>query len=443
MTAPSDFGCRHDLDHLLRLLADRIGPDVGSIARDSADTITAEVAAYGISRDPLLQVQLYNHSLGVFRALVSCLHTNRSPAAADFPATPEFASSRVQQGIGLHDFLRAFRIGHITFWRRLVATIAEMDDLDPRCRDRDIAAILTRTGELLLEVIELVSSDAGSAYLEAEQFRLADGERMRRDLIEDLLAGRRPIIGPRRALLNTAGLTAGAPFVATSTRLPDGIDDSALTRIRSLMRTAVGRGGTGLIVARHDEVIGLFPTADPAEIVARFVALRPDVDTPNSGIATGISTVHHDWDFVAQAHREATVTRDSIGPDGPGTDGAVTVRAATSLSPIDYLLRADDTTAYRLIDPRITAFVREEVAGDRVYLDTLEAYVESDLNAKVAAERLHLHVNTAYYRLERIAERTGRDLRRFTEVMDLIVAVRLLRSGSPGSPTAERSRPER
>lgn len=437
MTAPSDFGCRHHVDHLLRLLADRIDPEVGSIARDAADTITAEVAAYGISRDPLLRVQLYNHSLGVFRALVSCLHTNRSPVAADFPATPEFASSRVQQGIGLHDFLRAFRIGHITFWRRLVAAIAEMDDLDPRCRDRDTAAILTRTGELLLEVIELVSSGAGSAYLEAEQFRLADGERMRRDLLEDLLAGRRPIIGPRRALLNTAGLTPGAPFVATSTRLPDGIDDSALTRIRSVMRTAVGRGGTGLIVARHDEVIGLFPTGDPGEIVDRFEALALESADPAAGaatVATGVSTVHHDWDEVAQAHREATVTRDSIATGGTGT-----VRAASSLSPIDYLLRADDTTAFRLIDPRVTAFVREELAGDRVYLDTLEAYVEADLNAKVAAERLHLHVNTAYYRLERIAERTGTDMRRFTEVMDLVVAVRLLRSVPPGE-TGQRPR---
>lgn len=437
MTAPSDFGCRHHVDHLLRLLADRIDPEVGSIARDAADTITAEVAAYGSSRDPLLRVQLYNHSLGVFRALVSCLHTNRSPVAADFPATPEFASSRVQQGIGLHDFLRAFRIGHITFWRRLVAAIAEMDDLDPRCRDRDTAAILTRTGELLLEVIELVSSGAGSAYLEAEQFRLADGERMRRDLLEDLLAGRRPIIGPRRALLNTAGLTPGAPFVATSTRLPDGIDDSALTRIRSVMRTAVGRGGTGLIVARHDEVIGLFPTGDPGEIVDRFEALALESADPAAGaatVATGVSTVHHDWDEVAQAHREATVTRDSIATGGTGT-----VRAASSLSPIDYLLRADDTTAFRLIDPRVTAFVREELAGDRVYLDTLEAYVEADLNAKVAAERLHLHVNTAYYRLERIAERTGTDMRRFTEVMDLVVAVRLLRSVPPGE-TGQRPR---
>jgi DNA-binding PucR family transcriptional regulator len=48
------------------------------------------------------------------------------------------------------------------------------------------------------------------------------------------------------------------------------------------------------------------------------------------------------------------------------------------------------------------------------------------MNAKTAAERLHLHVNTIYYRLERIAERTGCDLRRLADVMELLIAVRLL-----------------
>ena len=53
-------------------------------------------------------------------------------------------------------------------------------------------------------------------------------------------------------------------------------------------------------------------------------------------------------------------------------------------------------------------------------------FAESDLNAKIAAERLHLHVNTAYYRLEKIAERTGYDLRRLADVVELLIAVRLL-----------------
>ena len=36
-----------------------------------------------------------------------------------------------------------------------------------------------------------------------------------------------------------------------------------------------------------------------------------------------------------------------------------------------------------------------------------------------------IHVNTAHYRLGRIAEKTGCDLRRLSDVIDLLIAVRL------------------
>jgi sugar diacid utilization regulator len=48
------------------------------------------------------------------------------------------------------------------------------------------------------------------------------------------------------------------------------------------------------------------------------------------------------------------------------------------------------------------------------------------MNAKAAAERLLIHVNTAHHRLGRIAEKTGYDLRRLADVIDLLIAVRLV-----------------
>ena len=62
-------------------------------------------------------------------------------------------------------------------------------------------------------------------------------------------------------------------------------------------------------------------------------------------------------------------------------------------------------------------FVAERPRGGRhADTPTLAEFAACDLNAKTAADRLHLHVNTAYYRLERIAERTGCDLRRLADV---------------------------
>jgi DNA-binding PucR family transcriptional regulator len=54
--------------------------------------------------------------------------------------------------------------------------------------------------------------------------------------------------------------------------------------------------------------------------------------------------------------------------------------------------------------------------------------VSSDLNVKLAAERLYVHPNTARYRLAKIEERTGTRLRRVADVLDLLIAIRVAES---------------
>ena len=61
---------------------------------------------------------------------------------------------------------------------------------------------------------------------------------------------------------------------------------------------------------------------------------------------------------------------------------------------------------------------------------TLLEYVAADFNTKVAAERLFVHPNTARYRLGKIEERTGCDLRHVADVLDLLIALRVHGEGS-------------
>jgi sugar diacid utilization regulator len=85
----------------------------------------------------------------------------------------------------------------------------------------------------------------------------------------------------------------------------------------------------------------------------------------------------------------------------------------------------DDAVARRMIAPEIERFVVEDRARGGTLIRTLIAYADADLNAKAAAEALLIHVNTAHHRLGRIAERTGCDLRRLSDVIDLLIAIRL------------------
>ena len=82
--------------------------------------------------------------------------------------------------------------------------------------------------------------------------------------------------------------------------------------------------------------------------------------------------------------------------------------------------------ARRLIAPEIERFVAEDREQGGALTRTLLAYAEADLNAKAAAEALLIHVNTAHYRLGRIEEKTGCDLRRLPDVIDLLIAIRLV-----------------
>jgi len=175
-----------------------------------------------------------------------------------------------------------------------------------------------------------------------------------------------------------------------------------------------------LIVAQLMQVIELGSTvAGEAYVAAQQHALAES------------DRVRRDLLEVPEAYAEAQIARDGLA-------GAPGVLALPMLTSFDYLVLREDETARRLIRPRVRQFVAEDVAAGGALIATLAEFAACDLNAKTTAERLHLHVNTAYYRLERIAERTGCDLRRLADVMELLIAVRLL-TASPASQAATTS----
>jgi sugar diacid utilization regulator len=137
-------------------------------------------------------------------------------------------------------------------------------------------------------------------------------------------------------------------------------------------------------------------------------------------LAIGLSTVHQGLSGVASAHREARGAAESLGPDGG-------VLALPSLSAFDYLTSFHDSTAERLIPAAIHRFVADDIAHGGVLTTTLLAYLASDLNVKALSEHLRVHTNTAHYRLNRISDQTGYDLRKLDSVLELVIATRLAR----------------
>jgi len=336
----------------------------------ATEAIWSEVPAYPASGDDRLRADVTAHARTIFATFLAGLDTGRLARRADFTVTREQATRRVTQGIALADFLQAFRIGQLTLWQSVLDAAGQ----DAAARE---AAMLSVA--LIMQVLELGSAVAGEAYLAAQARALAETDQIRRDLLEDLLAGRPPpAAGPKRALLRAVGLGPDTRLLVTAAAL-------------------AGDLPAGLTL--RDAAAGASPR----------------------GLAAGVSTAHTGLGEIPEAYAEAQIARDGLG-------GAPGVLALPMLSSFDYLVLREDETARRLIRPRVRQFVAEDLAAGGTLIATLTEFAACDLNAKTAAERLHLHVNTAYYRLERIAERTGCDLRRLADVTELLIAIRLLGS---------------
>jgi len=384
------------------------------MALDAADAIWVELPAY---RESDLHDDVAAHCMRIFGVFITTIDEQRTPSVEDFPWTAAHALRRVESGISLIDFLRAFRIAQLTLWEHVQDYVRAHDDV------RDVALGLVTH---VMRTIEAGSSAAATTYLEAQQYDLADQERIHRDLIDDLLAGRRPTVAPRLASLANAGLTEDQPFVVATARSAGTLnaDERELMAVKA--RKMFAYGAAGIYVVRQDEVIGLVPlNGCPVAVAeARLERVAEELGVRGVEMAVGLSTPHLHFDSMPDAFSESQLACESL-------EGRRGIASLSSLSTLDYLVRRPAETVRRLIRPRVRSFLVEDLAGDGVYSESMRAYVEHDLNAKEAAKSLHVHVNTMYYRLDRIATRTGCDLRKVDQVIELMLAVRMLSDTRP------------
>ncbi|HSX66853.1 PucR family transcriptional regulator [Nocardioides sp.] len=409
------------VDPRVHRIIDTVRSSFDDLVATCVDRTWAQVPAYSASADHDLRDDLRLHIDAVFRAVLATISEGRPARRSDFPITAAQATRRVRQGVSLADFLQAFRLNQVTLWESVLKAAGS----DLATRD----AALTLAAHVM-QVIEVGSTVAAEAYVEAQQLQVAETDRVRRDLLEDLLAGREVAPGAKQAMLRMAGLESSTQLVvASAVPVGDLVGDQSLRDVVYAAGRELGGGYRGFAVVRHDEVIGVSPISAggaPA-VIERLQKAQRRLSRQGISLAMGISTVHTGPSGVAEAYSEASAARDGLGAE-PG------VLALPLVSSFEYLVLRDDPTARRLIRTEIRRFIEEDQARGGALIQTLLEYVAWDLNAKIAAEKLHMHVNTAYYRLDRIAERTGCDLRKFADVQELVIAIRLL-SGQPKRPS--------
>jgi PucR C-terminal helix-turn-helix domain/GGDEF-like domain len=371
--------------------------------------IFSEIPAYARLAQPAFVADVHEHVALHHDAVIRSVAARRPFEGDDFAFMRPQASRRPGR-IPLADFMQGFRVYMEVLWDAVLQSA-----VDDRTRD----AALEAAG-IVIRYINHAATEAAQVYLEAERLLLAQGDRVRRDLLEDLLAGRPPAPGPKLTAARDAGLHPPVTcvlIVAVPLVSPD--DEHALRSVAVTLSRAVGGALPPLTVTRQDQLILIVRVdGEGDELVAALGAAHERLATTGMTVAIGVSMVQHGLDRVATAYEEAQAALERVRANGG-------FMALPALSTFECLTLFGPDTARRRIRDGIREFVAEDQADGGVLTATLLEYVCCDFNARLTAERLFVHPNTARYRLGKIEERTGCDLRSVADVIDLLIAVRV------------------
>jgi PucR C-terminal helix-turn-helix domain/GGDEF-like domain len=410
-------------DVAIQRIATMLAARRAELATESLGAIRAAIPTYAEIDDPAILADVTEHVAENHDALRASLVRGRPVTEQDLAFIRPHAALRARRGVPLADFLHAFRIGHRVIWD----AIQGFADLDDEAKDAALEA-----ARLVMEFIDLASTHAAQAYLEAQQLLLAEGDRVRRDLLEDLLAGREPIPGPRLGAARAAGLESGGRcLLIAAVPVSPADDELALRSAASALARAAGGALRPLTVVRQDEIVIVraLGTEDPRRLTEPVERVQRELTDSGARLAIGISTAFDTTAGLPDAYREACAAIESLPPGGG-------VMSLPDLSAFDYLTLRSDGTVLRLLPAAVRRFVEDDSATGGALTSTLLAYAAANLNAKVTAQRLYIHVNTAHHRLARIEEKTGCDLRDLADVQELLIAIRLARHPNRTKPSA-------
>lgn len=290
--------------------------------------------------------------------------------------------------------------------RAEILGVLALNDPDDTVTDDDLSAL--RYGSIVL-ALEL-----------SHQRTVAEIElNLRRDLVDDLLAG-----------TDRDGAYARADALGHDLRRSHHVVVMQSTgRTESTLPVAAGRAATALhlnyLLGRHAGLVVLLTDGRP-DPRALHHAISEILGKTTSVVGMGSRCLLPD-DFpqsFIEARRALNIRLRSVNPEGAAA--------------------FDELGFYRLIDAahgdgEVESFVREWLGTLLDYDDsknselvmTLSDYLECGGNYDESAAALHIHRSTLRYRLARIAELTGHDLRNVDTRFNLHAATRAWRFLNP------------
>ena len=326
---------------------------------------------------------------------------------SDFEFVKKHAARRAEQRFPLEAILHAYRTGHriLSKWIR-EAALASANEA------ASVGETLAAVADFSIEYTDSISTIATSEYV--TQTRLlaeAEGDR-RSKLLTVLLDGYDESDGRVATLLRRAGyLDQRQSFCVAVTQPVDASEMENSARVRRLVdaleEILQPLPARVLIGVRDDKVVAVISAT---RRISGWTAARstlsdqvqPYLRKLGNAVLVGVSTDMPSTSRIPKALGEASMALDLA-------DASNRVVGFAGIPVRRILLRQAQDRIRPALPPWSTPFFAADDKARGSLVATLRAYADADMNVLKAARVLHVHPNTIYSRMQRIAEITGQD----------------------------------
>jgi hypothetical protein len=381
-------------------VADAIEPELGAITAEILATIAREVPEYA---RPLEGRFGRGIQRGVGEALLQFVALIRDPDAGRGQGREvyvELGRGEQRQGRALDSLLAAYRVGARVAWRRIAAV----------CREAEIGPEpLTLLAEAMFAYIDELSADSADGYAEARAEVEDVRRRRRRELATLLLAEPAASQADLSAAARAAGWTLPERLAAAACAEAD-LEDLARRLAPDTLAIAVE--GEGCLLVPDPDGPGRREALRSGSKRARL-ALGPAVEP---------GRLAESW-ALARALLGSAVAGSAPGSGLLDVDEHLPELLLSEGRPIAARIAALRLAPLRALSAKAEARMRE----------TGLAYVRHSGNAVAMARELHVHPQTARYRIARLRELLGDQLEDPDARFELEIALRHRDAGAPGA----------
>ncbi|MFN2477795.1 MAG: PucR family transcriptional regulator [Pseudonocardiaceae bacterium] len=311
-------------------------------------------------------------------------HTNAAFAA--------LGARAAEQGVALRALVDLYLSAAWRAWPQLPAVTGE-----------DTNAVRT-AGQRVLRACDDVVAALAEGYTSARRAVVRREEAMRREFVDDLLAG---TADPAGLLVRAQsyGLQLAGPHMVLLARTTAPFQEASplLGQVSAALAGPLG-AFEALITTRDGELVIVLPALSPQ-------ILDAVLGGAHRALTSGDRRTQKLWMVLGRPHpgpsgvaRSFTEAREALALAGRLRLSEPVVRAQDLL--VYQVLLRDRAALCDLIETVLTP-LRRARGGAEPLLATLEAYLDSGGNTTRTAQLLHLSVRAVTYRLHRIATLTG------------------------------------